>query len=87
MMDPFVAPPWWAEAACLGAGPRIFFPTRGAESKTAKAICRSCPVRAECLEDALKQGYKFGVWGGLSERERRRVRRDRARRERAGEAA
>ncbi len=68
---------WHDRANCKGANADLFFPERGASTRTAKAICRECPVRAECLEFALRSGEKFGIWGGLSERERRRVRRER----------
>ena len=69
---------WQEQANCLGVDPDLFFPERGASTKEAKAVCRGCEVRAECLEYALCHGEKFGIWGGLSERERRRVRRQRA---------
>ena len=69
---------WQEQANCLGVDPDLFFPERGASTKEAKAVCRGCEVRAECLEYALTHGEKFGIWGGLSERERRRVRRQRA---------
>ena len=69
---------WQEEANCLGVDPDLFFPERGASTREAKAVCRSCEVRSECLEYALAHGEKFGIWGGLSERERRRVRRQRA---------
>ena len=69
---------WQEQANCLGVDPDLFFPERGASTKEAKAVCRGCEVRAECLEYALSHGEKFGIWGGLSERERRRVRRQRA---------
>ncbi len=69
----------WQEAAnCLGVDPDLFFPERGASTREAKAVCRGCEVRVDCLEYALAHGEKFGIWGGLSERERRRVRRQRA---------
>ena len=68
---------WHDRANCKGANADLFFPERGASTRTAKSICRECPVRAECLEFALSSGEKFGIWGGLSERERRRVRRER----------
>ena len=58
--------------------PRPFFPERGASTREAKEVCRGCVVRGECLEYALANGEKFGIWGGLSERERRRLRRQRA---------
>jgi WhiB family redox-sensing transcriptional regulator len=69
---------WQERANCLGVDPDLFFPERGASTREAKAVCRGCEVRAECLEYALDHGEKFGIWGGLSERERRRVRRQRA---------
>ena len=69
---------WQERANCLGVDPDLFFPERGASTREAKGVCRGCEVRAECLEYALAHGEKFGIWGGLSERERRRVRRERA---------
>jgi WhiB family transcriptional regulator, redox-sensing transcriptional regulator len=79
---------WQEQANCLGVDPDLFFPERGASTREAKSVCRGCEVRAECLEYALAHGEKFGIWGGLSERERRRVRRERAlaRRKTAGVA-
>jgi WhiB family transcriptional regulator, redox-sensing transcriptional regulator len=78
---------WQERANCLGVDPDLFFPERGASTREAKAVCRGCEVRLECLEYALSHGEKFGIWGGLSERERRRVRRERAlARRRAGVA-
>jgi WhiB family redox-sensing transcriptional regulator len=69
---------WQENANCLGVDPDLFFPERGASTREAKSVCRGCEVRVECLEYALAHGEKFGIWGGLSERERRRVRRQRA---------
>ena len=69
---------WQEQANCLGVDPDLFFPERGASTREAKAVCRSCEVQVDCLEYALAHGEKFGIWGGLSERERRRVRRARA---------
>ncbi|HBX08383.1 MULTISPECIES: WhiB family transcriptional regulator [Candidatus Neomicrothrix] len=69
---------WQLEANCLGVDPDLFFPERGASTKEAKAVCKGCVVREDCLEFALQNGEKFGIWGGLSERERRRIRRQRA---------
>lgn len=68
---------WQDYANCRGADADLFFPERGASTRKAKAICRACEVRGECLDYALENGEKFGIWGGMSERERRRVRRDR----------
>lgn len=69
---------WQDYANCLGVDPELFFPERGASTREAKEVCRGCVVREECLEYALTHGEKFGIWGGLSERERRRLRRQRS---------
>ncbi len=69
---------WQDQANCLGVDPDLFVPERGASTREAKEVCRGCVVRGECLEYALENGEKFGIWGGLSERERRRLRRQRA---------
>jgi WhiB family redox-sensing transcriptional regulator len=69
---------WQLYANCLGVDPDLFFPERGASTKEAKSVCRACVVREDCLEYALENSEKFGIWGGLSERERRRLRRARA---------
>lgn len=72
-------PGTWQELAnCLGVDPDLFFPERGASTREAKEVCRGCVVREDCLEYALSNGEKFGIWGGMSERERRRIRRARA---------
>ena len=76
--DEDLAQRWQERANCLGVDPDLFFPERGASTREAKAVCRGCEVRVDCLEYALAHGEKFGIWGGLSERERRRVRRQRA---------
>lgn len=68
---------WQDYANCRGADADLFFPERGASTRKAKAICAACEVRDECLDFALMHGEKFGIWGGMSERERRRVRRER----------
>ncbi|MGH9303673.1 MAG: WhiB family transcriptional regulator [Acidimicrobiales bacterium] len=68
---------WQARANCMGVDPELFFPERGASTREAKEVCRGCVVRQECLEYAIANGEKFGIWGGMSERERRRVRRAR----------
>lgn len=73
-----VQDPWKQYANCLGVDPDLFFPERGASTKEAKRVCSACVVRTDCLEYALENGEKFGIWGGMSERERRRVRRERA---------
>lgn len=74
-----VEPDEWRELArCSGVNPDLFFPERGASTYEAKQVCRACPVKAECLEYALVNGEKFGIWGGLSELDRRRLRRSRS---------
>jgi WhiB family transcriptional regulator, redox-sensing transcriptional regulator len=78
---------WQNRANCLGVDPELFFPERGASTREAKEVCRGCEVRGDCLEYALANGEKFGIWGGLSERERRKVRRSRALARRFGDAA
>ena len=74
---------WQAQANCMGVDPDLFFPERGASTREAKEVCRGCVVREDCLEYALANGEKFGIWGGMSERERRRLRRARAMQRRA----
>lgn len=72
---------WQRDAACAEHRDDVdFFPERGVSTKAAKAVCASCLVRAECLDYALELGLKHGIWGGLSERERRRIRSARAER-------
>jgi WhiB family transcriptional regulator, redox-sensing transcriptional regulator len=61
---------WTARAACKGTDPDELF-VQGAAQNRAKLICRGCPVRTECLADALDNRIEFGVWGGMTERERR----------------
>jgi WhiB family transcriptional regulator, redox-sensing transcriptional regulator len=80
-------PAWQRQANCMGVDPDLFFPERGASTREAKEVCRGCVVREDCLEFALTNGEKFGIWGGMSERERRRIRRRRALERRGGEAA
>lgn len=70
-------PSWTALAACAGTDPEAFFPEKGGSTREAKRVCAGCPVRVECLEYALATGQRFGVWGGMSERELRRERRRR----------
>jgi len=68
---------WMAFAACRGMDPDFFFPARGVSTKDAKAVCAECPVREQCLEYAIEGRERFGIFGGLSERERRRIRKQR----------
>src|ERR671923_144147 len=66
---------WQERALCAQTDPEAFFPEKGGSTREAKKVCRSCEVRAECLEYALEHDERFGIWGGLSERERRRLKR------------
>jgi WhiB family redox-sensing transcriptional regulator len=65
---------WQERALCAQTDPEAFFPEKGGSTREAKKICGGCEVRAECLEYALAHDERFGIWGGLSERERRRLR-------------
>jgi WhiB family transcriptional regulator, redox-sensing transcriptional regulator len=65
---------WRLDALCAETDPEAFFPEKGGSTRDAKRVCTGCPVRAECLEFALANDERFGIWGGLSERERRRLR-------------
>ena len=66
---------WQADALCAQTDPEAFFPEKGGSTREAKKICQQCDVKAECLDYALANDERFGIWGGLSERERRRLRR------------
>jgi WhiB family transcriptional regulator, redox-sensing transcriptional regulator len=66
---------WQERALCAQTDPEAFFPEKGGSTREAKKICGGCEVRPECLEYALAHDERFGIWGGLSERERRRLRR------------
>ena len=70
---------WRQQAACRGLDPEIFYPVTDEEADTAKAVCDVCSVRHTCLEHALSFREKDGVWGGRTERERRRIIRQRRR--------
>jgi WhiB family redox-sensing transcriptional regulator len=65
---------WQDDALCAQTDPELFFPEKGGTTAPAKRVCRACPVRPECLEWALDADERFGVLGGLSPRERRRLR-------------
>ena len=68
---------WRQRAACRGVDPDIFYPVSDEEAEAAKAICEQCTVREMCLEYALMNRERDGVWGGATERERRRIIRQR----------
>ena len=64
---------WQTRALCAETDPEVFFPEKGGSTKAAKQVCKACIVRDDCLEWALETGERFGIWGGLSERERRKL--------------
>jgi WhiB family redox-sensing transcriptional regulator len=66
---------WHERALCAQTDPEAFFPEKGGSTREAKRVCTGCEVRSECLEYALAKDERFGIWGGLSERERRRLKR------------
>ena len=66
---------WQERALCSQTDPEAFFPEKGGSTREAKRICTGCEVSSECLEYALEHDERFGIWGGLSERERRRLKR------------
>ena len=68
---------WMAEGNCREVHPSLFFPSDGVGVEIAKQVCATCPVKAPCLEYALRSRIDHGVWGGASERERRRLLRQR----------
>ena len=70
---------WRQKAACRGVDPDIFYPVSEEDAEEAKAICNQCPVQQACLEWALSNREREGVWGGATERERRRIIRRRRR--------
>jgi WhiB family redox-sensing transcriptional regulator len=85
---------WRMRSACRGLDPEMFFSPDGFETKqekdereeAAKAVCATCPVREECLDYALKAGERYGIWGGLTELERRSLQRRRPRLSELGSA-
>jgi WhiB family redox-sensing transcriptional regulator len=68
---------WQTDALCAQTDPEAFFPEKGGSTRDAKKICTTCEVKGQCLDYALANDERFGIWGGLSERERRRLRRAR----------
>jgi len=75
---------WMAEGRCNTVAPSVFFPSDGVGVEAARKICQECPVKGPCLEYALANRIDHGVWGGTSERERRRILRQRRLGARAG---
>lgn len=66
---------WQEDALCAQTGAEFFFPEPGSSVRDAKRICALCPIRTACLDFALSNDERFGVWGGLSEKERLELRR------------
>ena len=64
---------WMLQAQCRGVDPETFFPTESAGVNAAQRLCGGCPVQRECLDYALRHRIRQGIWGGTSERERRRI--------------
>ena len=64
---------WQERALCAQTDPEAFFPEKGGSTREAKKVCLTCDVRVQCLEYALGHDERFGIWGGLSERERRKL--------------
>jgi WhiB family transcriptional regulator, redox-sensing transcriptional regulator len=75
MNAPALLQMWQDDALCAQTDPEAFFPEKGGSTRAAKRVCRACTVTAECLEYALEHDERFGIWGGFSERERRRLKR------------
>lgn len=70
----FLDQPWIDDAVCAQTDPEAFFPEQGGSSREARRVCLTCTARTDCLEWALATGERFGIWGGMTERERRELR-------------
>lgn len=70
---PTGADAWRDDALCAQTDPGLFFPEKGESTGPAKDVCSRCPVRDPCLEHAVLNDERFGIWGGLSEGQRRRL--------------
>jgi len=71
----FPAPPaWTSDALCAETDPEAFFPEKGGSTREGVAMCHRCTVAAECLDYAIANNERFGIWGGLTERNRRSIR-------------
>lgn len=72
--------PYWQELAlCAQTDPDIFFPEKGGSTTPATSVCTACEVQAECLEYAISNDIRHGIWGGMSDNDRRRMSRERRR--------
>jgi WhiB family transcriptional regulator, redox-sensing transcriptional regulator len=78
-LDMMKSQAWREQGQCKGVDPEIFYPISDDDADEAKAICAECPVRLQCLEYALIARERDGIWGGCTERERRRIIRQRRR--------
>jgi WhiB family transcriptional regulator, redox-sensing transcriptional regulator len=74
LLDGDDAEDWRERALCAQTDPEAFFPEKGGSTRAAKGVCLQCDVRAECLDAALVNEERYGIWGGLSERDRRKLR-------------
>lgn len=73
LVDPDEPEDWQHRALCAQTGPEAFFPEKGGSTREAKKVCQMCEVRDQCLQAALDRQERHGIWGGLSERERRKL--------------
>lgn len=71
--DPAPPDAWQDQAACHGLNPDLFFPVSEDDAAPALAYCAGCPQRVECLAWAIRNGERYGIWGGLTEQQRRRI--------------
>lgn len=75
MIAPIEPPAWTVSAACASVDPDLWYPEQGQPTKHARRICGECPVKVQCLQMALDNGERWGIFGGLDEKQRRRLRR------------
>jgi WhiB family redox-sensing transcriptional regulator len=64
---------WQDDGLCKESDPEAFFPEKGGSTKQAKAVCKRCPITEECLQYALENNERYGIWGGQSEHQRRQI--------------
>lgn len=69
-------PDWYVDALCPQTDPEVFFPSEGQSGRAAKTVCATCPVRSQCLDWAMENCELFGVWGGVSSKDRQKMRRE-----------
>lgn len=65
--------PWMKDAICVNTDPEAFYPEKGGSAREAKKVCTGCPARVACLEFAIRNNERWGIWGAKSERERRKI--------------